>query len=440
MRCRAWSRRCERRAVASRRRISSGSPPSGWDAVSSVAAACGGERSCCCRGTSRCFPRRRTRSPPTASASIAPAVHAFGGATGARYHPAHRGPALEQHLDRIGVTERMGTATCDGSASLPGSSFSAAPLQAEWQSPPAAAAESPCSAGRGPDSWPGLEDRRSACRAEPASSAAPRINSRRTRLRPPSTTVPTAPAMLSARLASMRRFGLAQRAASSALEVPCVRSIRASIASANDRPAHGHPAALARPGSSAGAAPCRALQPRLRPIPRRQTGVHDARRATPVWPCLQAARPCTRPAPAQADRCQGEVRRAARRASRSRPAIGTRRGKGCTQRSADLGKARRRPADRQQGSTCPPTSATSAFVVRIMFRNRCGRPRSWMSAKRLAADAHSAPMRATRRRSGRSIRSAPAARSDEPAASPPRKRYAGISLPHGAALTIGRPW
>ena len=73
------------------------------------------------------------------------------------------------------------------------------------------------------------------------------------------------------------------------------------------------------------------------------------------------------------------------------------------------------------------------LATRSMLRNRAGRPRSCTSATKLPLIAPIAPSRPARRSAGRPVRSAPAASRDEPAASPPRNRYAGMSASHGEA-------
>ena len=62
------------------------------------------------------------------------------------------------------------------------------------------------------------------------------------------------------------------------------------------------------------------------------------------------------------------------------------------------------------------------LATRSMLANRLGRPRSWARAAKLPRMPAMAPSRALRRSAGRPVRSAPAPSSDEPAASPPRKR------------------
>jgi hypothetical protein len=80
-----------------------------------------------------------------------------------------------------------------------------------------------------------------------------------------------------------------------------------------------------------------------------------------------------------------------------------------------------------------------SLATRSMFRNRLGFPRSWTRATIENVNAAIAPSRPERRRVGRPVRSAPAAIIEEPAASPPAKRYAGMSFSHGDGLTIARP-
>ena len=62
------------------------------------------------------------------------------------------------------------------------------------------------------------------------------------------------------------------------------------------------------------------------------------------------------------------------------------------------------------------------LATRSMLTKRAGRPRSCTSAAKLTVIATSAPSRPVRRSVGRSDRSAPAASSDEPPATPPRNR------------------
>ena len=77
--------------------------------------------------------------------------------------------------------------------------------------------------------------------------------------------------------------------------------------------------------------------------------------------------------------------------------------------------------------------------VRIILRNRSGLPRSAMSATAPTPAAASAVSRLLRRSRRRPVSCAPSASSDEPPATPPRKKYAPISCFHGGAFTIGRP-
>ena len=78
--------------------------------------------------------------------------------------------------------------------------------------------------------------------------------------------------------------------------------------------------------------------------------------------------------------------------------------------------------------------------TRIMLTNRAGRPRSWTSA---ASDSVPAAQRAGLRdpaQPGRPVRSAPAASSDEPPASPPRKKYPAMSrASQTGGLSTGLP-
>ena len=201
-----------------------------------------------------------------------------------------------------------------------------------------------------------------------------------------------------------------------ATTAPPAAILRAGAASVTRAPTMPSPpaAAAADPTKMSGSSRCAACQ----------AGVAVSARSTPVYEASAGARAAARSPAGRAP------------ASRSRPAIGTRKGN-----SAAISAAPARPAigPKPARIQVPTDIGDVGFAVRIMFRNRRGRPRSWTSATSPAAAAQSAPIRATRRRSGRFARSAPAARSDEPAASPPRNRYAGISVPHGAALTIGRP-
>jgi hypothetical protein len=79
------------------------------------------------------------------------------------------------------------------------------------------------------------------------------------------------------------------------------------------------------------------------------------------------------------------------------------------------------------------------FATRSMLRKRLGFPRSCTRATIDTVRAAMAPRRPQRRSVGRPVRSAPAAISEDPAASPPAKRYVGMSASHGDGLTIGRP-
>ena len=63
-----------------------------------------------------------------------------------------------------------------------------------------------------------------------------------------------------------------------------------------------------------------------------------------------------------------------------------------------------------------------SLAVRSMLTKRDGFPRSCTSATMLKPSAARAPSRPERRSAGRPVRSAPAASSEEPAASPPEKR------------------
>ena len=74
-----------------------------------------------------------------------------------------------------------------------------------------------------------------------------------------------------------------------------------------------------------------------------------------------------------------------------------------------------------------------SLTTRSMLRKRSGRPRSWTSATIEKLSAPIAPRRPERREADRPVRSAPAASSEDPAASPPAKRYAGMSASQGTA-------
>ena len=80
-----------------------------------------------------------------------------------------------------------------------------------------------------------------------------------------------------------------------------------------------------------------------------------------------------------------------------------------------------------------------SLATRIMFTKRDGLPRSWTRATIENPRAPSAPRRPVRRSTPRPVTSAPAAMIEEPAASPPAKKYAGMSASQGDALTMGRP-
>ena len=79
------------------------------------------------------------------------------------------------------------------------------------------------------------------------------------------------------------------------------------------------------------------------------------------------------------------------------------------------------------------------LATRSMWWKRSGRPRSATSRYMLTPRAPTLPRRPARRSAGRPVRSAPAASSDDPAARPPVKKYAGICHSHTGGFSTGRP-
>ena len=78
-----------------------------------------------------------------------------------------------------------------------------------------------------------------------------------------------------------------------------------------------------------------------------------------------------------------------------------------------------------------------SLMTRSMFRKRSGLPRSRTKATAPRLTAARAPSRQLRHSVGRPVSCPPAASTAQPPATPPRKRYAATSQPHGAGLTTG---
>ncbi len=88
----------------------------------------------------------------------------------------------------------------------------------------------------------------------------------------------------------------------------------------------------------------------------------------------------------------------------------------------------------------PMDNGEVGLNTRSMFKNRSGRPRSWISATVPAAAPEAASSRQTRVSAGRPVSSAPSARTAAAPLIPPTNRYSGTSgCFHTGRLITGRP-
>ena len=101
--------------------------------------------------------------------------------------------------------------------------------------------------------------------------------------------------------------------------------------------------------------------------------------------------------------------------------------------------ARAQPGPKPTRIQVPTLIGELGLATRSIWWKRSGRPRSAISRPMLTSRAAKLPRLPARRRSGRPVRSAPAASRAAPAARPPVKKYAGIFHPHTGGFSTGRP-
>ena len=251
-------------------------------------------------------------------------------------------------------------------------------------------------------------------RAEAVSSAAP-LAAATTRLRPPrSVPMPPAIARRSAQVRSLPGVPVSSGSRSKG----CIDSfIRCMLATSPATPAAAR--SRAGPASATGvvtiaAPPAARLAEEAKrygrwPRPASQVGTTVLPSSAPVYEASSGAR-ATWPREAGPS--------AARSRGRSAPSGSFSPARRSTSRAPSTPDSEAKPPTTQ----VPRLMGLVTLTVRIMFRNRSGRPRSSMSASVPTPTVPSAVRRALRRSTGRPVHCAPKASRPEPPATPPRNR------------------